>query len=96
MFQQPSAAGGDKVPVPELVGSLVLIYVREYRTGIVTSFGEKDAIACDVHVLDGPKGGEVFDNALLFQGALIGSLRAAVSGDPVLARIGQGVAKPSA
>jgi hypothetical protein len=94
MFQQPSAAG-DKIPVPELVGSLVLIYVREYRTGIVTSFGEKDAIACDVHVLDGPKSGEVFDSALLFQGALIGSLRAAVGGDPVLARIGQGVAKPN-
>lgn len=94
MFQQPSQAG-EKVPVAELVNSLVLIWVREYRQGIVTSFGEKDAVACDVHVLDGPKGGEVFDNALLFQGALIGSLRPAVGGDPVLARIGQGVAKPN-
>ncbi len=93
MFQQPSEAG-DKVPVAELIGSLVLIWVREHRTGIVTSFGEKDAVACDVHVLDGTKGGEVFDNALLFQGGLIGSLKSAAGGDPVLARIGQGVGKP--
>jgi len=93
MFQQP-AAGGDKVPVAELVNCLVLIYAREYRTGITTAFGEKDAVACDVHVLDGPKSGEIFDNALLFQGALIGSLKSAVGGDPVLARIGVGIGKP--
>jgi hypothetical protein len=92
-FQQPSP-GGDKVPMAELVNSLVLIWVRDYRQGVVTSFGEKDAVACDVHVLDGPHGGEIFDNALLFQGALIGSLKPAVGGDPVLARVGQGVAKP--
>jgi hypothetical protein len=93
MFQQPSA-GGDKVPVAELVGALVLIQVREHRTGIITSFGEKDAVACDVHVLDGPKAGQVFDNALLFQGALIGALKPAAGGEPVLARIGLGTAKP--
>lgn len=92
-FQQPSA-GGDKVPVAELVGSLVLIYVRDYRQGITTVHGEKDAVACDVHVLDGPKGGEIFDNALLFQAALIGSLKPASGGDPVLARVGVGIGKP--
>ena len=32
MFQQPSA-GGDKVPIPELVNSLVLIWVRDHRDG---------------------------------------------------------------
>ena len=93
MFQQPSEAG-DKVPVAELINSLVLIWVREHRTGITTTFGEKDAVACDVHVLDGAHGGEVFDNALLFQGGLIGSLKSAAGGDPVLARIGVGVGKP--
>ena len=93
MFQQPSAAG-EKVPVAELVNSLVLIWVREYRTGITTVYGEKDAVACDVHVLDGPKTGEVYDNALLFQGALIGSLRPAAGGDPVLGRFGVGLGKP--
>lgn len=93
MFQQPSQ-GGDKVPVAELTGNLVLILVREHRTGITTVHGEKDAVACDVHVLDGPQAGTVYDNALLFQGALIGALKPAVGGEPVLARIVQGTAKP--
>lgn len=91
-FQQPSQAG-DKVPMAELTGALVLIRVTGHRTGIATSFGEKDAIECDVHVLDGKHGGEVFDNALLFQGALIGALKPAAGGDPVLARVGVGTAK---
>lgn len=93
MFQQPSA-GGDKIPFAELIGSLALFWVREHRTGIMTTFGEKDAIVADAHILDGPQTGTVYDNALIFQGALIGSLKPAVGGDPVLARIGQGTAKP--
>lgn len=93
MFQQPSA-GGDQVKIPELLGCLVLVYVREIREGITTPYGEKEAAAVDLHVLDGQKGGEVFENSLIFQGALIGSLRSAVGGDPVLGRISQGVAKP--
>ena len=94
-FQQP-AQGGDRLPdMQELIGSLVLIKVIEYRPGILTqAYGEKDAVACDVHVLDGPHGGEVFSNTLLFQGALIGSLKPAAGGQPVLARLGQGTAKP--
>jgi hypothetical protein len=92
MFQQPSQ--GDRIDMNELLGSLVLIWVRELREGITTRYGDREAIACDVHCLDGPKGGEKFENALIFQGALIGSLRSAVGGDPVLARIGQGVARP--
>ena len=92
MFQQPSQ--GDRVNVAELVGSLVLIWVKELREGITTPYGEREAIACDVHVLDGPKGGEKFENSLIFQAALIGSLRNAVNGEPVLGRFGQGVAKP--
>jgi hypothetical protein len=92
LFQQPSQ--GDRIDMSELTGSLALFYVHEVRQGIVTSFGEREAVACDVHVLDGPKAGESFENALIFQGALIGSLRSAGGGDPVLARISQGVAKP--
>lgn len=94
-FQQP-AQGGDRLPdLHELIGNLILIKVIEYRQGILTAaYGEKDAVACDVHVLDGKHGGEVFGNTLLFQGALIGSLKPAAGGQPVLARLGQGVAKP--
>lgn len=92
MFQQPSQ--GDRVDMKDLTGSLVLIWAREYRENITTPYGESDAIAADIHALDGPKGGEKFENTLIFQRALIGSLRSAVGGEPVLARIGQGVAKP--
>jgi hypothetical protein len=92
MFQQPSQ--GDRLDMKDVYGSLVLIWVKDYREGITTPFGEKDAIACDVHVLDGGKGGEKFENTLIFGGALIGSLRSAAGGDPVLGRISQGVSKP--
>lgn len=93
MFQQPSQ-GGDRIEMASLLGSLVLVYVREYRDKITTSFGDSDAVAVDLHVLDGPKAGESFENSLLFQRALVGSLRSAAGGDPVLGRVGQGVAKP--
>jgi hypothetical protein len=92
MFQQPSQ--GDQVKVAELVGCLTLIWAREYRENIPTAFGETDAVAVDMHVLDGAKGGEKFENTLLFQRALIGSLKPAIGGEPVLGRIGQGVGKP--
>lgn len=93
MFQQP-AAGGDQVKVAELVGSLCLIYVSEFRQGILTSYGPSDAVACDIHVLQGPNAGESYENALIFQKALIGSLKGSVGGEPVLGRIGTGIAKP--
>lgn len=92
MFQQPSQ--GDKVIISELVGSLVLIWAHEHVEDIQTAFGAADAVRVDLHALDGPKGGEKFENTLIFQKALIGSLRSAIGGDPVLARIGQGTAKP--
>jgi hypothetical protein len=92
MFQQPSQ--GDQVKVAELVGCLVLIWARDFREDITTTFGPSDAVACDIHVLDGAKGGEKFENTLVFQRVLIGSLKPAIGGDPVLARIGQGIAKP--
>lgn len=102
-FNQP-AEGGDKAPFPELVGALALFVVREYKTDVPTTFGDKDCVATDIHVIGypqpsgmlaaGPHAGEVFDNALLFQGAVIGALKSYVGKGPVLARIGQGVAKP--
>jgi hypothetical protein len=92
MFQQPSQ--GDRVDMKDLFGSLVLIWAKEYREGITTPFGEKDAINADIHVLDGAKGGEKFESTFVFGGALIGSLKSSIGGDPVLGRIGQGVSKP--
>ena len=92
MFTQPSQ--GDKFNVSEHVGSLCLFFVHDVRQGILTSFGEREAVAADVHVLDGPGAGEIAQDALIFQGGLIGSLRRSAGGEPVLARISQGIAKP--
>ena len=95
MFQQPQEnTSGEKVPMADLVGALCLIYVKEVRPNITTAYGEKEAVACNWHVLDGPKANEVYEDALIFQGALIGSLKGAVGGDPVLGRIGLGIKKP--
>ncbi|MEV4458484.1 hypothetical protein [Microbispora sp. NPDC049633] len=93
MFKQPSGSGDVFKPADHL-GRLVLVYALAFREQIPTSFGASDAVAADVHVIDAPGGPQVFNNALLFQRALVASLRDAVGGDPVLARIGQGVAKP--
>jgi hypothetical protein len=94
MFQQPRESG-DAVPFGEMVGSLVLFDCRELRTGIPTTFGEKEAVAATVHCLDGQHGGEVFEDALIFPGALIGALKGAIGGEPVLGRIGLGTPKPN-
>src|SRR6266567_207669 len=92
MFQQPSQ--GDKIDLNEVIGSLALFFVHDVRQGINTPYGEKEAVACDVHVLDGTKAGEIFQDCLIFQGGLIGSLRRAAGGDPVLGRVGHGISKP--
>lgn len=92
MFQQPSQ--GDKFSVGDHVGSLCLFFVHDVRQGITTSYGEREAVSADVHVLDGNDAGEIFHDVLIFQGGLIGSLRSKAGGEPVLARINQGIAKP--
>jgi hypothetical protein len=93
MFQQPRE--NSAAPLDEMIGALCLFVVHAYKTGINTSFGDdKDAVEVDLHCLDGRHGGEVFPGALLFQGALIGALKGAAGGDPVLGRLGQGQAKP--
>jgi len=92
VFQQPSQ--GDRFTVSEHTGALCLFFVHEVRQGLPTSFGDREAVACDVHVLEGKDAGEIFQDCLIFQGGLIGSLRRAAGGDPVLGRIAQGIAKP--
>lgn len=92
-FQQP-AAGGDQFKVSEHQGSLALIFVREFRQGISTSNGPADAVAADIHVLDGPDAGGDYENSLIFGKSLVPSLSGAAGKDPVLGRFGQGVAKP--
>ncbi|TYB50252.1 hypothetical protein FXF51_56855 [Nonomuraea sp. PA05] len=92
MFQQPSAASDFKAA--DHVGHLLLIYVRELRQGIVTTYGASDAISCDVVVLTNQRGPRCETGVLFFQKPLIGSLRNSIGKDPVLARLAQGTAKP--
>ncbi len=92
MFNDPSA-GGDKLPLDDLTGSLLLFTVQEALTDVQTSFGPSNPVRADVAVLDGPKKGETYDDALVFPRVLASSLRPHV-GAMVLGRLGRGQAKP--
>jgi hypothetical protein len=69
---------------------LLVIEAESYETGIVTSLGEKDAVKATIHDIDL---GETSEDALVFPKVLIGALRSRI-GQTVLARLGQGIAKP--
>ncbi len=92
MFNDPSA-GGDKLPLDDLTGSLLLFTVQEALSDVQTSFGPSNPVRADVAVLDGNHKGETFDDALVFPRVLASSLRPHV-GSMVLGRLGRGQAKP--
>jgi hypothetical protein len=92
-FAQP--ASGSKFKPADYQGHLLLVWPTEYRTGIKTDYGDSDAIAARVVVLDGENGSEEHDNVLFFQSALIGTLKSSVGNSkPVLGRLSKGTAKP--
>jgi hypothetical protein len=74
----------------DVVGHLLIIKPIEYKTGITTSFGEAEAIECDVVDLDTST---AYTSILFFNVALRSSLRSNI-GKTVLSRMGQGIAKP--
>jgi hypothetical protein len=91
-FSQPSPASNFRPA--DYQGNLILVWPTEYKTGIKTAFGDSDAIAARVVVLDSPTI-EEHDNVLFFQGALISTLKPSVgSTKPVLGRLGRGTSKP--
>lgn len=87
-FSAPTAGG---VKVTSFAGSLLLVTPREYKENVPTSFGEKDAVAVDLVVLDGTESGEPeeFSDVLLFQGVLIAQTKSKVGKGMVLGRLGQ-------
>lgn len=85
-FSNPSS-GGTKVT--DYNGSLLLITPKEYKESIATSYGEKDAVAVDLVVLDGTDEVEEHEDVLLFQGVLIGQTKGKVNKGMVLGRLGQ-------
>ncbi len=88
-FSAP-AEGGDGWTPKDSANHLLVIEPETLETGIVTSFGEKDAIRGTVHDIDA---GETYTDTLIFPRVLIGSLKSKL-GEKVLARLTTGVAKP--
>ncbi len=90
-FRDPTT-GGDKLPLDDLKGSLLLFTVHEQMGEMQTSFGVATPIRADVAVLDGTLKGSVYADALIFPRVLQGNLRGAI-GEMVIGRLGKGTAK---
>ena len=88
-FSAPSS-NTESVKVADLNGHLLIIEPIEYKTGIPTVHGDADAIEVRINDLDT---GLNYDSVLFFNVALKSALKSKI-GQKVLARIGQGAAKP--
>ena len=88
-FSAPSS-NTESVKVADLNGHLLILEPMEYKTGIPTVHGDADAIEVNINDLDT---GQSHQSVLFFNVALKNSLKSKI-GQKVLARIGQGAAKP--
>jgi hypothetical protein len=82
--------GGDQPKVADLANQLLIIEPTEYKASINTVHGETDAVEVRVINIDT---GEIHSELLFFNVALKNALKNKI-GQKVLARIGQGTAKP--
>lgn len=88
-FSPPSMnESGPKVA--DLAGQLLIITPTEYKTGIKTIHGDAEAVEVSLVNLDTDK---AYESVLFFNVALRSALKSKI-GQKVLARIGQGTAKP--
>ena len=90
MFTAPTQGGGDSVKVADLAGKLLIITPTEHKREITTVHGVTDAVEVDIVDLDG---NDNHSSVLFFNIALKNALKDKI-GQRVLARIGQGAAKP--
>jgi len=88
-FSPPSMNDGN-IKVADLAGQLLIITPTDYKTGIKTVHGDAEAVEVTLVNLDTDK---TYDSVLFFNVALRNSLKQKI-GQKVLARIGQGTAKP--
>jgi len=88
-FSAPSS-NTESVKVADLNGHLLILEPTEYKTGIPTVHGDADAIEVRINDLDT---GFNHESVLFFNVALKNALKTKI-GQKVLARIGQGTAKP--
>lgn len=66
---------GEFVKVADLEGHLVLFTPTKYVEEVQTSFGESDALMTDVVVFNEDGSVDEHDDVMIFQGALIGTLK---------------------
>jgi len=95
-FAKP-AQPSEGLDLQQLRGSLLLIkvlFLEDHIPTVHTKPGEKSpAIRADVSVLDGPMGGQTFEDTLIFPKVLQSQLRSRI-GQLVLGRLATGQAKP--
>lgn len=89
-FAAPSNNTGESVKVADLAGHLLIITPTEYKTGIQTVHGLAEAVEVEIIDLDTK---QTHSSLLWFNVALRNALKNKI-GQKVLARIGQGAAKP--
>ena len=88
-FSPPSVSeNGPKVA--DLAGQLLIITPTDYKLGIKTIHGDAEAVEVSLVNLDTNKS---YESVLFFNVALRSALKSKI-GQKVLARIGQGTAKP--
>lgn len=88
-FTQPSSSS-ESVKPAELDGHLLIIKPIEFKQNISTSLGDADAIECNI--IDVTTG-KHHESVLFFNVALKSALKPNI-GKIVLAKMGQGIAKP--
>lgn len=86
---KPAAdSNGDKFRLSDHVGTTLAITVQSVEEEVNTKYGLKDAIKADVTIVDGLMAGMDFGDVLLFQAAVVNSLRDFVGDDePVVAKV---------
>lgn len=90
MTFSPPSVNENGPKVADLAGQLLIITPTEYKTGIKTIHGDAEAVEVSIVNLDTNKN---YDSVLFFNVALRNALKTKI-GQKVLARIGQGTAKP--
>ena len=89
-FASPTPDTGDFVKIADLNGALCIFTPSEYLPTFATNFGDTAAVRTTIANLDE---GTEHEDVLVFNKAIITSLKNNI-GAQVLARVGQGVAKP--
>lgn len=92
-FGDPGTSSG--INLSSIEGSLLLIKALRVEHGINTSLGARDATVADIHVLDGPEAGTVYNEVFIWPKVMQSELKSYVGVEKfALGRLGKGTAKP--